>query len=116
MSIRGVHAMFYADQAEELRHFLRDKLGLPAKDVGGGWLINDFTSADMGVHPTGFEGSPPSGTAEISFYCDDLDATIAELTGRGVVFEGPPKDQGFGLVAYFAMPSVGRAMLYQKRY
>ena len=34
--IRGLHAMFYSS-AEALRVFLRDKLGLSASDVGGGW-------------------------------------------------------------------------------
>jgi hypothetical protein len=36
--IRGMHAMFYSSQAEALRAFLRDKLGLKGTDVGGGWL------------------------------------------------------------------------------
>ncbi len=39
--IRGMHAMFYSSQAEALRAFLRDKLGLAANDVGGGWVIFD---------------------------------------------------------------------------
>ena len=116
MPIKGVHTLFYADDAQRLRVFLRDQLGLPARDVGEGWLINDFTSADMGVHPTDHSGAPPAGTTEVSFYCDDLVATMTELTGRGVVFEGPPQDQGFAMVAYFEMPVVGRTMLYQPRY
>jgi hypothetical protein len=33
--IRGVHTMFYSSDAEGLRAFLRDKLGLPFTDVGG---------------------------------------------------------------------------------
>jgi len=37
--IRGVHTMFYTSQPEALRAFLRDKLGFPATDVGGGWLV-----------------------------------------------------------------------------
>ncbi len=53
--IRGMHAMFYSSQADELRLFLRDKLDLKATDVGGGWLIFDAPEADLGVHPT--EGS-----------------------------------------------------------
>ncbi len=35
--IKGVHAMFYSSEVEELRAYVRDKLGLPATDVGGGW-------------------------------------------------------------------------------
>lgn len=51
--IRGVHTMFYSSEAEELRAFLRDKLGFDRfTDVGGGWLIFDIPEADMGVHPS----------------------------------------------------------------
>ena len=32
--IRGVHTMFYSSRADELRAFLRDKLGFRATDVG----------------------------------------------------------------------------------
>ena len=46
--IRGMHAMFYSSEAEALRAFLRDKLGLKGTDVGGGWLIFDAPEADLG--------------------------------------------------------------------
>ena len=44
--IRGMHAMFYSSQADALRAFVRDKLGLAGTDVGGGWLIFDALEAD----------------------------------------------------------------------
>lgn len=66
-----------------MRTFLRDKLGLKATDMGGGWLIFEPPEADLGVHPT--EGAEPaSGTADISFYCDDIAATVNELEDHGV--------------------------------
>ena len=37
--IRGVHTMFYSSEPDEMRAFLRDKLGFPHTDVGEGWLI-----------------------------------------------------------------------------
>ena len=86
--IKGIHGMFYSSEPVALREFLRDKMGLPAKDVGEGWLINDFAEADMGVHPTDFPGSPPSGTHAVSFYCDDIEKTVAEMRERGVEFLG----------------------------
>jgi hypothetical protein len=49
--IRGMH-MFYSSQPQALRAFFRDKLGLPATDVGDGWLFFDAPEADLGVHPT----------------------------------------------------------------
>src|SRR5881227_2852902 len=103
--IRGVHAMFYSSQPEALRAFLRDKLGLPATDVGGGWLIFDLPEADMGCHPADPEHErATSGAHDISFYCDDIKATVAELTARGVEFTGPVTDQGYGLVTQFRVP------------
>ena len=36
--IKGVHTMFYTSEPEEFRAFIRDKLGFPATDVGGGRL------------------------------------------------------------------------------
>jgi hypothetical protein len=58
--ISGMHAMFYSSESVELRAFLRDKLGLKASDVGGGWLIFVPTEADLGVHPTEGDGPRPA--------------------------------------------------------
>jgi hypothetical protein len=47
--IRGMHAMFYSSRAEALRAFLKEKLELPATDLGGGWLIYDPPEAFFNV-------------------------------------------------------------------
>ena len=113
--IRGLHAMFYSSSAAELRAFFRDKLGFQGTDVGEGWLIFDLLEADLGVHPTD-SGSVPSGTADISFYCDDVASTVRELQGRGVEFTQPIEDHRYGLVTYFMAPGNLRIQLYQPRY
>jgi hypothetical protein len=113
--IRGMHAMFYSSEAVALRSFLKEKLGLPAVDVGGGWLIFDAPEADLGVHPTE-DGEPPSGTADISFYCDDIEQSVKELQGRGVEFTQPVEDHGYGLVTFFKVPGDFKVQLYQPRY
>ena len=113
--IRGLHAMFYSSHAEELRAFFRDKLGFSGTDVGDGWLIFDAPAADLGVHPT--EGSEvSSGTADISFYCDDIAQTVAELRARGVEFTQEVEDHGYGLVTRFAVPGGFSVQLYQPKY
>ena len=116
--IRGVHTMFYTSEPEALRAFLRDTLGLEHTDVGDGWLIFDLPEADMGVHPADEAGEHggPAGTHDISFYCDDLEATVKELRSRGVQFDGEVEDQGWGLVTHFLLPGAGRAQLFQPRY
>jgi len=113
--IRGLHAMFYSSEAEQLRAFLRDKLGLRGVDVGDGWLIFDAPEADIGVHPTNGE-EVASGTADISFYCDDIEQTIRELEARGVEFTQEVQDHGYGLVTYFKVPGGFVVQLYQPKY
>jgi catechol 2,3-dioxygenase-like lactoylglutathione lyase family enzyme len=113
--IKGVHAMFYSNDAAATRAFLRDKLGLPANDVGDGWLIFDFREADMGVHPTDFPGSPRSGTHAISFYTDDIAGTVRDMRARGVDV-AEPEDRGYGIVTHFKMPGDVEVELYQPKY
>jgi catechol 2,3-dioxygenase-like lactoylglutathione lyase family enzyme len=116
--IKGVHTMFYTSQAEELRAFLRDKLGFEGVDVGDGWLIFKMPEADMGCHPadpTGERGAP-SGTHAISFYCDDVEATVAELRAKGVEFTREIENHGYGLVTAFRAPGDFEVELYQPLY
>jgi hypothetical protein len=108
--------MFYTSEPEALRVFLRDKLGFPATDVGGGWLIFDLPEADMGCHPVEKGDGTPSGTHDISFYCDDIDKTVAELKARGVEFTEPVADRGYGLATHFKVPGGFQVQLYQPRY
>jgi catechol 2,3-dioxygenase-like lactoylglutathione lyase family enzyme len=113
--IRGMHAMFYSSKADALRAFLKDKLGLAGTDVGGGWLIFDAPEADLGVHPTD-DSDVASGTADISFYCDDIAQTVGELRARGVEFTQEVEDRGYGLVTFFKVPGDFKVQLYQPRY
>jgi len=124
--IKGVHTMFYSSEVEELRLFIRDKLGFSATDVGGGWLIFDIPEADMGCHPvqavsgTAANGSvphnPTSGDHYISFYCEDINVTVKELSEKGVVFIDEVTDVGYGLAIHFVMPGDVAVELYQPAY
>jgi catechol 2,3-dioxygenase-like lactoylglutathione lyase family enzyme len=115
--IKGVHTMFYTSQPEALRAFIRDRLQFPANDVGDGWLIFDLPEADMGCHPAdaSVEGAM-SGVHSISFYCDDIAATVAELKARGVEFVDEIRDEGFGLVTHFRVPGDFVVQLYEPHY
>ncbi len=114
--IRGVHTMFYSTEPEALRAFLRDKLRFPHTDVGGGWLIFDLPEADMGCHPVDTADASRSGTHSISFYCDDIKQTVAELVVRGVEFTDGITDAGYGLRTHFEMPGHVKVELYQPSY
>ena len=73
------------------------------------------SEADLGVHPTE-EGGPPSGTCDISFYCDDIEATVKALRAKGVEFTQEVEDHGYGLVTHFKVPGDFQVQLYQPRY
>ena len=110
--------MFYSSKAEELRIFLRDKLELQGIDIGEGWMIFDVPEADMGCHPSdeSSRDGEPSGTHNISFYCDDIEDTVAKMKSKGVEFKGEIEDHGYGLVTYFKVPGDFYLQLYQPRY
>ena len=112
--ITGMHGLFFSSEPEALRAFLRDKVQLAARDVGGGWLIFDLPRCDLGVHPT--EGGPPSGTHDLSFFCDDIHETVAGMRERGVTFLDDLEEQDWGTHIRFEMPGSVRVMLYQPRY
>jgi catechol 2,3-dioxygenase-like lactoylglutathione lyase family enzyme len=114
--IKGVHTMFYSSQAEELRAFIRDRLGFPCTDVGEGWLIFDLPEAEMGCHPADDRDGQRSGTHYISFYCDNIEQTVAELKSRGVEFTDGISDVGYGLATHFRMPGDFQVELYQPHY
>lgn len=107
--ITAVHTLVYADDAEAARAFFRDVLGWPHVDAGGGWLIFRTGPSELGVHP---------GPAhhEISLMCDDIEATVAELTAKGAVFTRDVRDDGFGLTTSIAVPGAGEMLLYQPRH
>jgi catechol 2,3-dioxygenase-like lactoylglutathione lyase family enzyme len=94
--IRALHTLVYADDPERARAFFRDVLGWPHVDAGGGWLIFKTGPSELGVHPTSgsHEGESYSYPLHhtVSLMCDDIEATVAELTAKGVVFTGSVVD------------------------
>jgi predicted enzyme related to lactoylglutathione lyase len=114
--IKGVHTMFYSSKVEELRKFIKEKLKFTYSDLGDGWLIFDLPGADMGCHPADEEDGSISGTHNISFYCDDINATVKELKSRGVEFVDEITNAGYGLVTRFIMPGNVEVQLYEPLY
>jgi hypothetical protein len=112
--IRGIHGLFYSSAPEQTRAFFRDKVRFPGTDVGEGWWIFDLPEGDFGVHPV--EEASDAGTHDVSFYCDDIHGTVADLRFRGVQFTKEVADHGYGLVTYFTAPGGITVQLYQPRY
>ena len=114
--IQGIHGLIYTSDAQATREFIRDKLRLPHTDVGEGWLIFDLPEGDLGCHPIDEADPSAAGTHEISFYCDDIQGTVADLRSRGVQFKGDVADHGYGFVTHFTMPGGVEVQLYQPKY
>ena len=116
MSVIGVHTLLYTSEPEALRAMLRNVFGWKHVDAGEGWLIFKLPPAEMGVHPS--EGPTyESGTRHlVSFMCDDLDKTIAELRAKGVAVVGEPKDEGYGITIMLNLPGGCEVMLYEPRH
>ena len=109
--ITALHALIYSSRADEVRDFLRDRLGLPHVDSGGGWLIFALPPAEVAVHPTG-----GAGRHELYLMCDDLNATMDELAAKGVEFTGEVRDQEWGRETGIRLPGGDVLGLYQPKH
>jgi catechol 2,3-dioxygenase-like lactoylglutathione lyase family enzyme len=80
-----VAARLPAQDLERARAFYADRLGLePAEERPGG-LLYRLGSCEFGLFASA--GGPSGAHTQMGFEVDDLDATVAELRGRGVMFE-----------------------------
>jgi catechol 2,3-dioxygenase-like lactoylglutathione lyase family enzyme len=106
-----VHAIVFSPQAEQVRTFFTDVLGLSSVDAGRGWLIFALPPAELAVHPA--DGDPRH---ELYLMCDDIEATLAELRDKGVEVAREVADQGWGLLAAIRLPDGGELPIYQPRH
>jgi predicted enzyme related to lactoylglutathione lyase len=108
--INGIHALIYAEHADEVRAFFKDIMGFSAVDAGHGWLIFALPPAELGIHPA--EGE---ARHELYLMCDDVESTIDELKKKGVEC-APIHDAGWGLLTALTIPGGGTIGLYQPRH
>lgn len=111
MAITGAHAILYTSEPDAVRAVFRDVLGYPNVDAGGGWLIFQLPSAELAMHPT-----DEAASQELSFMCDDLDATIAELREKGIDVDTGTQDQGWGVTTTMHLPGGLDLLLYEPRH
>jgi predicted enzyme related to lactoylglutathione lyase len=109
--ITGIHAIVFSPEAERVRAFFGDVLGLSSVDAGGGWLIFALPPAELAVHP-----ADSNTRHELYLMCDDIHATLAELRGKGVDVAKDVTDQGWGLLAAIRLPDGSELPLYQPRH
>jgi predicted enzyme related to lactoylglutathione lyase len=109
--ITGAHTLIHTERPEEVRAFFRDVLGLPFVDTGDGWLIFALPPAELGVHP----GEGPTHH-QLTLMCGDVEATVAELSAKGVELTRPVTDAGYGLETGIRLPDGSELALYQPKH
>jgi hypothetical protein len=109
--ITGAHVILFTPEAEAVREVVRDALGWSHVDAGDGWLIFALPPAELAVHPS--EGQTRH---ELSFLCDDVTATVAELRAKGIEIRGEPEDRGWGIATTLTLPGGVEVGLYEPRH
>jgi catechol 2,3-dioxygenase-like lactoylglutathione lyase family enzyme len=94
-----IYPVLPASDLDRARAFYRDKLGLEATMVKPGVLC--YSGPSGYIFQLYETSTPPSGHTQMSWACDELDAEMAALRARGVVFEdvdvfGVRTDNGVG--------------------
>lgn len=108
--ITGAHVILTSTNPEADRAFLRDVLGFPHVDVGGGWLIFRLPPAEMAVHP-----GEHNDRHELYLMCDDVQAFVADMARRQVTC-GPLQDLRWGVLTSLTLPGGGKVGVYQPRH
>lgn len=109
--IIGVHAIVFTRQAEAVRRFFGEVLGLDSVDAGGGWPIYALPPAEIAVHP--WEGDDKH---ELYLLCDDLDGMVRELEAKGVGLARAITEEDWGRSTAIAIPGAGEIALYQPKH
>jgi catechol 2,3-dioxygenase-like lactoylglutathione lyase family enzyme len=116
MAINGAHMLLYTSEPEALRAVLRDVFGFKFVDAGDGWLIFRLPPAELGVHPAEGPTYETGMRQQITFMCDDIVKTTAELRSKGITIHGEPEDEGWGITAMMQLPGGVEVMLYEPRH
>ena len=111
MAIIGAHVLLFSPEADALRATLREVIGWDFVEAHPGWLIFALPPAELGIHPSDEETKH-----ELWLICDDLDATVAELRGRGIEFAGEPTEEDFGSWIGMLLPGGVEVALYEPKH
>lgn len=108
--ITGAHAIIYTTNADADRAFLKDVLGLPHVDTGGGWLIFGLPPSEVAFHP----GSR-NDLHELFFLCASVEEFVKSMKARGVACT-PVEDHAWGRLTHVALPGGGKVGVYEPKH
>ena len=109
--ITGIHAIVFSAEAEKVRDFFADVLGMSSVDAGGGWPIFALPPAELAVHPAAGDSRQ-----QLYLMCDDIEATLGELRAKGAEVATGISDQGWGLMAAIRLPDGSELPVYEPRH
>jgi hypothetical protein len=105
--IIGAHSIINSRDPDADRAFLKDVLGLPHVDAGGGWLIFGLPPAEVAVHP-----SDQDDVHELYLMTDDVEELVASMKARGIETM-PISPQRWGMLTRVSLPGGGKLGIYQ---
>ncbi len=113
----GAHFLFYSQDCDADRAFVREVLGFRSVDAGEGWLIFALPSAEAAFHPSERPFVQRHADhdllgAVLYLMCDDVRAVVRMLEKKNVtcstLVEAP-----WGIATSFPLPSGAALGLYQ---
>ena len=108
--INGMHVVIYSRDAEADRDFIRDVLGFPSVDAGGGWLIFAAPPSGLACHP-----AEHNDKHEVYLMCDNVEMEVERLKQSRIKC-GPISREQWGLLTTIKLPGGGRLGLYEPRH
>lgn len=108
--IVGAHSIIYSKDAEADRAFLRDIIGLPNVDVGGGWLIFGLPPSEVAFHP-----SEKNDIHEFYLMCDSIESFMAEMSAKQVACT-KIHEEPWGRLTDITLPGGGKLGVYEPRH
>jgi hypothetical protein len=108
--ISGAHVVVHSKDAQADRVFFSDVLGLASVDAGHGWLIFALPPAEAAFHP-----AEDNDRHELYFMCEDLEAEMTILAGKGVAYSAV-QEARWGSITKIKLPGGGEVGLYQPKH
>ncbi len=108
--ITGAHAIVYSTKPDADRAFMRDVLGLPSIDTGGGWLIFGLPSSEVAVHP-----AEENGRHELYFLVTNVAAFVARMKRQKITCSALQTER-WGVITNVTLPGGGTIGVYEPRH
>jgi hypothetical protein len=108
--INGAHVVIHSKNPEADRAFFRDVLRFASVDAGHGWLIFAMPPLEAAFHD-----SDHNDRHELYLMCDDIAATLKDLSSKKVPVS-EINEQRWGRLASITLPGGGKIGIYQPKH